>query len=76
MRDIDIHATVLGLEVARELMRDCPPAVYQAMEDAAMLHIFQAMMTKNMPMYEVAALLRVDEDEAVAKMKRAREATS
>jgi hypothetical protein len=75
MREIDIHSTVLGLEVVKELLRDCPE-VYADMEDAAMQHIFQAMMDVNMPMSEVAALLRVNVDEAAAKMKKVREASS
>ena len=71
MKDIQIHATVLALEVMRELMRDVPD-VYADIELTALTHIFKAGEARNLSLTELAALLRCSAQEAADKMAAVR----
>jgi hypothetical protein len=71
MNEIQIHATVLALEVMKELMRDVPD-VYADIELTALKHIFNAGMKRNLSVSELARLLRCTEQEACDKMAAVR----
>ena len=69
MTDEQIHATVLALEVAETLLRDCP-RTYEAMEMGGLIHIYEAARQRGLTLSEVARLLRCTNDEAAERFKR------